>query len=63
MRRTLGLTTEYSPGGTNKILPLASLLAEDNDLTILSTGYSKRSDFVRIKHITNRSTSAAVASP
>ncbi len=49
MRRTLGLTTEYSPGGMNKILPLASLLAEDNDLTILSTGYSKRSDFVRIK--------------
>ena len=22
MRRTLGLTTEYSPGGMNKILPL-----------------------------------------
>jgi glycosyltransferase involved in cell wall biosynthesis len=48
MRRTLGLTAEYSPGGMNKILPLLSLLAKDHELTMLSTGYSRRSDFARI---------------
>ena len=49
MRHVLGLTTEYSPGGMNKILPMVSLLAKDQDVTILSTGYSKRSDFGRIR--------------
>jgi glycosyltransferase involved in cell wall biosynthesis len=49
MRRTLGLTSEYSPGGLNKILPMVSLLARDHDVTLLSTGYTKRAGLGRIK--------------
>jgi len=48
-RRSLGLTAEYSPGGMNKILPLVALLSRDNEVTVLSTGYSRRIDFRRIR--------------
>jgi glycosyltransferase involved in cell wall biosynthesis len=48
IRRALRLTYEFSPGGLNKILPMARLLARDHSLTVLSTGYAKSADFRRI---------------
>jgi glycosyltransferase involved in cell wall biosynthesis len=41
MRKELGLTAEYSPGGLNKILPMLSMLAKESQVTLLSTGYSR----------------------
>jgi len=45
VRRTLRLTYEYSPGGLNKILPMVGLLARDQEVVVVSTGYARRSDF------------------
>jgi glycosyltransferase involved in cell wall biosynthesis len=44
IRRALRLTYEFSPGGMNKILPMARLLARNHPLTMLSTGYAKSGD-------------------
>jgi glycosyltransferase involved in cell wall biosynthesis len=41
MRRKLNVKEEFSQAGMNKILPLASILLKDHDLTILSSGYTK----------------------
>jgi glycosyltransferase involved in cell wall biosynthesis len=48
-RRDLRLTVEYKPAGVNKTMALVAAMPRGLDLTLVSTGYTRRLDFERIR--------------